>query len=68
MDEVYTKEVLADTLRRFDPELTESAVNYVVLDLLETVDLMDPEVARHNLQWVAEHFYVSHYLHARWWC
>ena len=67
MDEVHTKEVLSDTLRRLDPELTEIAANYVALDLLKTVDLTDPQIARHSLQWIAEHFYASYYLHAGWW-
>ena len=67
MDEVHTKEVLMSTLRRLDAELTETAANYVVLDLLETVDLTDSQVAQHILQWIAEHFYASHYLHASWW-
>ena len=66
MNDIQLREVLVSTLRHVDPTLTEPAANYVVSDLLETVDLNDPEVMRHGWTWIAERFYASHYLHAGW--
>ena len=68
MNDIQLREVLVSALLQFDSTLTEATANYVVADLLETMDLNDPEIMRHEWKWIAERFYASYYLHAGWWC
>lgn len=59
-------EELRQALLRFDSSLTDAMVNSIISDLLQTVNFGDPNIAKHDLQWIAESFYKSHYLHAGW--
>lgn len=59
-------EELREALLRFDSSLTDTTVNSIVSDLLQTVNFGDSNIAKRDLQWIAESFYKSHYLHAGW--
>lgn len=64
MDE--QRKILKEALLQFDTSLTEANADYIVSDILENVDFNAPNIAQHSLQWIAEHYFKSHYLHAGW--
>lgn len=66
MDKQTIRETLKVALLQFDAGLAETAAGYIVSDIIENVNFAEPNIAQHSLQWVAENFYKSHYLHAGW--
>lgn len=60
------KERLKEALLKFDPEISSAFADFVVSDIIDTVDFDDPCIAERSFTWIAEHFYSVHYLHAGW--
>ena len=60
------KDAIKAILLEIDPTLTPMATDFIAIDILESVNWDDPNLADRELTWLAEKFYASHYLHAGW--
>ena len=58
--------VIKAILLKIDPTLTLVAADFIVTDILESVNWDDPRIAGRELNWIVEKFYAYHYRHAGW--
>ena len=60
------REAMKVILLEIDPTLTSIAADFIVADILESVNWDDPNLACRELSWIVEKFYAYHYRHAGW--
>lgn len=53
-------------LLEIDPALSPRATDFIAVDILESVNWDDPNLACRELSWIVEKFYAYHYRHAGW--
>ena len=62
----WKREAVKAILLEIDPQLSLIAVDFIVTDILESVNWEDPNIACRELNWIVEKFYAHHYRHAGW--